>query len=104
MIWKWKSIKYLLILEEEKKNTTFLFVFSTYLPMFLLKFLSGELVGCGIKFRIQRVPIRHTFEGPHCPKNKKCRSACLSLSSLQRPSVRIVYVISFGEYPLSNIS
>ena len=32
---------YLLILEEEKKKTTFLFVFSTYLPLFLLKFRSG---------------------------------------------------------------
>ena len=31
----------------------FLFVLSTYLPVFLLKFRSRELVGCGIKFRIQ---------------------------------------------------
>ena len=29
-----------------KKKPTFLFVFSTYLPVFLLKFRSGELVGC----------------------------------------------------------
>ena len=36
------------------KKLLFLFVFLTYLPMFLLKFQSGELVGCGIKFRIQR--------------------------------------------------
>ena len=57
--------------EEKKKKTNFLFVFSTYLPVFLLKFRSGELVGCGIKFRIQRVPTRHTFDGPHYPKNKK---------------------------------
>ena len=28
------------------KKTTFLFVFSTYLPVFLLKFQSGDLVGC----------------------------------------------------------
>ena len=33
-----------------KKKLFFLFVFLTYLPMFLLKFRSGELVGCGIKF------------------------------------------------------
>ena len=33
-------------MEEEKKKTTFLFVFLTYLPMFLLKFRSGELIGC----------------------------------------------------------
>ena len=53
------------------KKTTFLFVFSTYLPVFLLKFRLGELIGCGIKFRIQRVPTRHTFDLPHYPKNKK---------------------------------
>ena len=35
-------------MEEEKKKTTFLFVFFTYLPVRLLKFRSGELVGCGI--------------------------------------------------------
>ena len=39
--------------------------------MFLLKFLSGELVRCIIKFHIQRVPTRHTFDGPCYPKNKK---------------------------------
>src|SRR5713226_2545267 len=53
------------------KKTTFLFVFLTYLPMFLLKFRSGDLVGCGIKFRIQRVPTQHTFDRPRYPKNKK---------------------------------
>ena len=49
-----------------------MFVFSTYLIVFLLKFRSGELVGCGIWFRIQRVPTLHTFDGPRYPKNKKC--------------------------------
>ena len=39
--------------------------------MFLLKFRLGELVGCGIKFCIQRVPTRHTFDGPRYPKNNK---------------------------------
>ena len=58
-------------MEEEKKKTTFLFVFSTYLPMFLLKFWSRELVRFKIKFHIQRVPTRHTFDGPRFPKNKK---------------------------------
>ena len=53
------------------KKTTFLFVFLTYLPVFLLKFRSGELVGCRTKFHIQRVPTHHTFDGPHYPKNKK---------------------------------
>ena len=53
------------------KKTTFLFVFSTYLPVFLLKFQSGELIGCGIKLCIQQVPTWHTFDGPLYPKNNK---------------------------------
>ena len=56
------------IIKNKNKN---LFVFSTYLPVFLLKFRSRELVGCGIKFCIQRVPTRHTFDGPHYPQEKK---------------------------------
>ena len=54
----------------------FLFVFSTYLPMFLLKFRSREIIGCGIKFCIQRVPTWHTFDGPCYPKNKKYLKKC----------------------------
>ena len=53
------------------KKIPFLFVFSTYLPMYLLKFPSGELVGCEIKFRIQRVATRYTFDGLRYPKNIK---------------------------------
>ena len=53
------------------KKLLFLFVFSTYLSVFLLKFRLGYLVGCGIKFRIQRVPTRHTFDRPRYPENKK---------------------------------
>ena len=58
-------------MEEERKKLLFVFVFSTYLPVFLLKFRSGEIVGCGIWFCIQRVPTLHTFDGPCYPKNKK---------------------------------
>ena len=54
-----------------KEKTTFLFVFLTYFPGFLLKFRSRELVVCGTKFSIQRVPTRHTFNGPRYLKNKK---------------------------------
>ena len=54
-----------------KEKTVFLFVFSTYLSVFLLKFQLEELVVCGIKFLIQRVPTRHTFDRPLYPKNKK---------------------------------
>ena len=53
------------------KKTTFLFVFSTFLPVFLRKFRSGELIGCKIKFPIQRVPTQHTFDRPCYPKKKK---------------------------------
>ena len=53
------------------KKTSFWFVFSTYLPVFLLKFQLGELFGCGIKIPHQRAPTRHTFDGPRYPKNKK---------------------------------
>ena len=63
-------------MEEEKKKTTFLFVFSTYLPLFLLKFQAGELVGCGIQFHIQRVPKLHSFDGSLYPKNKKRLKKC----------------------------
>ena len=58
-------------MEKEKKKTTFLFVFFTYLPVFLLKFGLGELVGCGIKFRIQGVPTQHTFNGPRYPQKQE---------------------------------
>ena len=58
-------------MEEEKKKTTFLFVFLTYLPVFLHKFRLGEIIGCRIKFHIQRVPTRYTFDVPRYPKNKK---------------------------------
>ena len=53
-----------------------MFVFLTYLPVFLLKFRLGELVGCKIWFRIQRVPTMHTFDGPRYPKNKKYLKKC----------------------------
>ena len=44
--------------------------------MFLLKFRLGELVGCGIKLYIQRVPTLHTFDGCCYPKNKKYLKQC----------------------------
>ena len=39
--------------------------------MCLLKFREGGLVGCEIKFHIQRVPTLQTFKRPRYPKNKK---------------------------------
>ena len=60
------------------KKLPFLFVFSTYLPVILLKFRSGELDGYGIKFHIQRVPTWHTFNMPRYPKNKKYLKKCES--------------------------
>ena len=58
------------------KKTNFLFVFSTYLPVFLLKFQSGQLVGYGIKLHIQSIPTRHTFDWPRYLKNKKYLKKC----------------------------
>ena len=63
------------------KATFCLFVFSTYLPVFLLKFRLGELIGCGIKFCIQRVPTRHTFDRSHYPKYKKYRKNVMMMPS-----------------------
>ena len=58
------------------KKLHFLFVFSTYLPMFILKFWSGELVGCRIKFCIQGVPTWNNFDRPHYPKRNKYLKVC----------------------------
>ena len=87
-----KIIKqYLLILEEEKKKTTFSFVFSTYLPIFLLIFRSGEIVGCGIKFRIQQVPTWNTFSEPRYPKNNKYLKNGMMTSSFRFFQVFLVF-------------
>ena len=37
----------------KEKKLIFLFVFSTYLPVILLKFRLGEIIGCNIKLCIQ---------------------------------------------------
>ena len=58
------------------KKPLFLFVFSTYIPVFILKFRLGELLGYRIKFHIQRVSTLHTFNGPCYPKNKKYLKKC----------------------------
>ena len=54
-----------------KKNYFFSSYFRHISLCFLLKFWSGELVGCGIWFRIQRVPTMHTFDRPRYAKNNK---------------------------------
>ena len=89
-------------MEEEKKKTAFLFVFSTYLPVFLLKFRSGELVGCGIEFRIQRVPTRHTFDGPHYPKNKKYLKKCDDDVIIMFFQVFLVFGVAGSEKSMSS--
>ena len=63
------------------KKLLFLFIFLTYLLLFLLKFWSGELVGCEIKFRIQQVPTRHTFDRSCYPKNNKYLKNTMMMSS-----------------------
>ena len=52
------------------KKIHFLFVFSTYLLMCLLKFRSRELVGRGIKFRINEYPLNILLKGPATPKTR----------------------------------
>ena len=89
-------------MEEERKNLLFVFVFSTYLPICLLKFRSGELVGCEIWFCIERVPTLRTFDGPRNPKNKKYRKKtwwwhqhhiCLGISCFWGSGVHQKYVV-----------
>ena len=53
------------------RKLLFLFVFSTYIHVFLLKFQAGVLVRWGIEFHIQRVLTLHTFDGPRYPQKKK---------------------------------
>ena len=43
---------------------------------FCQKYAEWVLVGCEIKFRIQRVPTQHTFDRPLYPKNKKYQKKC----------------------------
>ena len=63
------------------KKLLFFFVFSTYCPMFLLKFRLGELLGCRIWFRNQHIPTLHTFDGTRYPKNKKYLKNVMMMSS-----------------------
>ena len=65
----------------KKTKLLFLFVFSTYLLVFFLKFRSGELIGCRIKFCIQRVPTWHTFDGPCYPKTRNTWKNVMMTSS-----------------------
>ena len=75
---------------------------STYLIVFLLKFWSGELVGCEIWFRIQRAPTLHSFDGPRYPKNKKYlkkmwwwhhHHVCLGISYFWGSGIHQKYVV-----------
>ena len=68
---------------KKTKKLLFQLVFSTYLFVFLFKFLSRELVGCGIQFLIQRIPTRHIFCGSRSMKNekyKKTRDADINIT------------------------
>ena len=76
------------------KKLLFLFVFLTYLPIFLLKFRSGDLVGCGIKLCIQWVPTWHTFYGPRYLKNKKYLKNVMMMSSSHFFHVFLVFGVA----------
>ena len=49
----------------------FQLVFSTYLPIGLLKFRAQTFLGCIIRFIIQGVAMLHAFNGPCYTKNEK---------------------------------
>ena len=55
-------------MEEEIKKLLFWFLFSSYLPVFLLTFRARGLIGCEIKFHIQRVPHCILLMNPATPK------------------------------------
>ena len=56
-------------MKKKTQKLLFVFIFSTYLPVVLLQFQVGALVGRGIQFRIQQVPTLRTFDGPLPTKN-----------------------------------
>ena len=70
-----------IFVRREKKKNLFLFIFSTYLPVFLLKFRSVEVFGWKFWFYIQGVPTLHTFNRPRYPKNKKYLKNMMMTSS-----------------------
>ena len=73
------------------KKLLVFFVFSTYLPLFLLKFQSGKLVGCRIKLCIKQVPNRHTFDGPHYPKTRNTWKNVMMMSSSRFFQIFLVF-------------
>ena len=44
--------------------------------MYLLKFQSGELIGCEIEFHIQVVPTQHTFLWTPLPQKQEIPEKC----------------------------
>ena len=71
-----------------------MFVFSTYLPVFLLKFWVVELIGCEIWFQIQRLPTLHTFDKPRYPKNKKSWKNVMMTSSSHFFQVFLIFGVA----------
>ena len=55
-------------MEGKRKKLPFVFVFSTYIPMFLLKFQARELFGCGIYCTSNEYPHCILFKDPTTPK------------------------------------
>ena len=63
-----------------KKTTSFVRIFDIS-PCVFTQFWSGELVGCGIWFYIQRVPTLHNFGGLHYPKKRNTWKNLMMASS-----------------------
>ena len=77
-----------------KRKLLFLFIFSTYLIVFLLKFRSRELVGCGIKFYIQRVPLKILLMDPTTPKTRNTWKNVMMTSSSRFFQVFLIFGVA----------
>ena len=62
--------KYLLILEGEKKKTTFLFVFSTYLPCFYSNFDRESSLNAELNSTSNEYPLGMLLMDPATPKTR----------------------------------
>ena len=57
-------------MEEEKKKTTFLFVFSTYLPVFLLKLDWESSLDAELNYASNEYPLGILLTDPATPKTR----------------------------------
>ena len=68
-------------MEEERKKLLFVFIFSTYLPVFLLNFSLREIVWCVIWLCIQQYPHFIILTDRSTPKTRKTWKNMMMISS-----------------------